>query len=230
MPLRLLWLAPALVLASACGGMFGSPIITRRVGGEERQGIFVSPFSYEHFVRGELAWLRGDLREALEEYQLARAGPEDDPLLVARIADVLDRLGREREALAMLDQGEALDPRSELVWLARGRIHERHDRATDAMDAYARAAALAPSSEEAPIAPRGAPPRARGARGGPTRFSSATSSARAARERPARGWPSRSSAAGAGRGRGGARPARGGAGALGRGARRRARGARRGAA
>lgn len=151
-PLRLLWLAPALLFASACGGMFGSPIITRRVGGEERQGIFVSPFSYEHFVRGELAWLRGDLREALEEYQLARAGPEDDPLLVARIADVLDRLGREREALAMLDQGEALDPRSELVWLARGRIHERHDRATDAMDAYARAAALAPSSEEAPIA------------------------------------------------------------------------------
>lgn len=151
-PPRLRWLALALVITSGCGGMFGSPIITRRVGGAERPGIFVSPFSYEHFVRGELAFLRGDLREALEEYQLARAGPEDDPLLVARIAEVLDRLGREREALAMLDHGEALDPSSELVWLARGRIHERHDRAEEARAAYARAAALAPSSEEAPIA------------------------------------------------------------------------------
>lgn len=146
------WLPWTLVLATGCGGLFGSPVITRRVGGEERQGIFVSPFSYEHFVRGELAYLRGDLRQALDEYQLARAGPEDDPLLIARIAEVLDRLDREREALALLNEGEALDPDSELVWLTRGRIHERHERVEDAIDAYSRAASVAPESEEAPIA------------------------------------------------------------------------------
>ncbi len=142
----------ALALSSGCGGMYGSGVITRRVGGQEREGIFVSPFSYEHFVRGELAYLAGDLRLALEEYQLARAGPEDDPLLIARIAEVLDRLDRERDALAILEQGEALDPRSELVWLTRGRIHERHDRIEEAAHAYSRAASFAPRSEQGPIA------------------------------------------------------------------------------
>src|SRR5690606_32400366 len=99
---------------------------------EARTGIFVSPFSYEHFVRGELAYLRGDLRQAREEYMLARAGPEDDPLLIARLADVLDRLDREAEALALLREGEALDPESELIWLARGRIAERRGRVDEA--------------------------------------------------------------------------------------------------
>ena len=153
------------LLSNGCGG-YGEAVITRRVGGEERRGIFVSPFSYEHFVRGELAYLRGDLRRALEEYRLARAGPEDDPLLIARIAEVLDRLDREREALALLDEGERLDPDAELVWLARARIHERHGRIDDALEAYSRAASVAPRSEEGPIAlaallrARGEPERA----------------------------------------------------------------------
>lgn len=141
------------VLAAFTGcGPAGAPAITRRLGGEARRGIFVSPFSYEHFLRGELAYARGDLQEARQEYELARAGPEDDPLLIARLADVLDRLGREREALALLDEGERLDRRSELVWLARGRIHERHARMDDAADAYAQAIAVAPRSEQGPLA------------------------------------------------------------------------------
>src|SRR5690606_28861174 len=111
-----------------------------------------SPFSYEHFVRGELAYLAGDLRRAREEYQLARAGPEDDPLLIARLADVLDRLGHEAEAIALLREGEALDPDSELVWLTRGRIHERHARMGEAREAYSRALSVAPRSEEGPLA------------------------------------------------------------------------------
>lgn len=139
------------VLAAGCGPTYGGTI-TRRLGGEPRAGIFVSPFSYEHFVRGELAYLRGDLGEAREEYRLARAGPEDDPLLIARLADVLDRLGREDEALALLREGDALDPESELIALARGRIHERHERVEEAREAYARALSLAPRSEAGPLA------------------------------------------------------------------------------
>lgn len=139
------------VLVAGCGPRYDATI-TRRVGGEVRRGIFVSPFSYEHFVRGELAYLAGDLRRAREEYQLARAGPEDDPLLIARLADVLDRLGHEAEAIALLREGEALDPDSELVWLTRGRIHERHARMDEAREAYSRALSVAPRSEEGPLA------------------------------------------------------------------------------
>lgn len=145
-------LVGALALGLFGCGAGGAPLVTRRVAGEVRTGIFVSPFSYEHFLRGELAELRGDLREAAREYELARAGPEDDPLLVARLADVQDRLGREEQALALLRVGDELDPASELVWLTRGRIHERHARVEDAIEAYSRAAAVAPGSEQGPLA------------------------------------------------------------------------------
>ena len=145
-------LTAALGLALTACGAFGTPTITRTVGGESRPGIFVSPFSYEHFVRGELAEIRGDLREAAEEYRLARAGPEDDPMLIARLADVLDRLGREEEALSLLEQGDDMDPDDETIWLTRGRIHQRHGRTDEAAAAFGRAASAAPSSEAGPIA------------------------------------------------------------------------------
>lgn len=139
------------LLACGCGG-FGAGTIVRTVGGESRPGIFVSPYSYEHFIRGELAELRGDLREAAEEYRQARAGPEDDPLLLARLADVLDRVGRESEATQLLEQGDALSPDDESIHLARGHIHERHARLDAAADAYARATSAAPRSEAGPLA------------------------------------------------------------------------------
>ena len=149
--LQRLPVALALAALTACGAA-GSPTITRRVGGEVRRGIFVSPYSYEHFVRGELANLAGDLRLAAQEYELARSGPEDDPLLIARLADVRDRMGDEPQALALLRAGGRLDPDSELLWLTRGHIAERHGRIDQAIDSYSRAAAAAPRSEEGPIA------------------------------------------------------------------------------
>lgn len=141
-----------LIFALAGCGSYGGPPITRTVGGERHTGIFVSPFSYEHFVRAELASIAGDLRQAEQEYRLARAGPEDDPLLIARLADVVDRQGREEEALALLDEGERLDAESELIWLTRGQVHERHGRLDEATQAYARAASVAPRSEAGPLA------------------------------------------------------------------------------
>ena len=148
---RLLGLLAGLAM-SGCIGFGRGPTIRRTVGGQERAGIFVSPYSYEHFLRGELAAVAGDLQLASEEYRLARAGPEDDPLLIARLADVVDQLGREDEALALLAQGDELDPSSELIALARGQVHERHGRLAEAIEAYSRAASVAPGSESGPIA------------------------------------------------------------------------------
>ena len=142
------------MLTCACG-TFRDGQITRTLAGESRPGIFVSPFSYEHFIRAELAEVRGDLRRAAEEYRLARAGPEDDALLIARLADVLDRLGDEDEAIALLAQGDELSDDAagaELIWLARGRIHRRHGRLDAAVDALAHAASAAPTSEAGPLA------------------------------------------------------------------------------
>lgn len=149
LPVPARWL---LALALTGCGAFGTPQIRRTVGGESRVGNYVSPYSYEHFIRGELAAARGDLREAAEEYRLARAGPADDPFLLARLADVLDRLGRENEAMQILAQGDELSPDDESIHLQRGRIHERHDRLDEAADAYARAASAAPGSEQGPLA------------------------------------------------------------------------------
>jgi tetratricopeptide (TPR) repeat protein len=143
--------AAVLVILAGCSG--GHPYeITRTVGGETRTGIFVSPYSYEHFVRGELALERGDLRAAEQEYRQARAGSDDDPLLIARLAEVVDRLDREAEAIQLLEEGARLDPESEAIWLTRGHIAERHSRVEDAIEAYARAQSAAPRSELGPLA------------------------------------------------------------------------------
>ena len=151
---RLVWLTLAItagLVTSGCRGLLGGGEVVRTVGGETRRGIFVSPYSYEHFLLGELAYTAGRWRRAAEEFRAARAGPEDDPLLIARLADCLDRLDRQDAALEVLAQGEALDPESELLHLARGRIHARRGRTDEARDAFARAAAVAPTSESGPL-------------------------------------------------------------------------------
>jgi len=146
--------APLLIslTLAACGPLAGTTQITRTVGGASRPGIFVSPYSYEHFIRAELAEQAGDLPLAAQEYRLARAGPEDDPLLIARLADVLDRLGRSSEAMSLLDDGAELSADDESIWLTRGAIHERHERLDEAEQALGRAVASAPASEAGPIA------------------------------------------------------------------------------
>lgn len=124
----------------------------RTVGGEVREGPAVSPYAYEHYVRGELALARGDLAEAALELDEARAGGRDDPYVLARLADVLDRLEQPARAQELLDEAEQLDPEAEVVWLTRGRLAERHDRLDEAEAAYAEASAAAPESSDGPLA------------------------------------------------------------------------------
>ncbi|MEM7607469.1 MAG: hypothetical protein AAF411_19115, partial [Myxococcota bacterium] len=52
--------------------------VTRRMDGEERAGVYVSPHAYEWFIRGELAAARGDDEAAIAAYREARTGPVDD--------------------------------------------------------------------------------------------------------------------------------------------------------
>ncbi|MGE3633449.1 MAG: hypothetical protein AB7P00_26350 [Sandaracinaceae bacterium] len=143
-------LLAALGTLVGCGGIGGGYPITRTVGGHARAGVYIPPESYEHFIRGELAVASGDLRAAAREYEAARSGSAGDPYLVARLADVRDRLGQEQQALSLLDEAEARDHESEPVLLARGAIAERHERWDDAESAYERASAGAPESD-APV-------------------------------------------------------------------------------
>lgn len=138
-------LAAASALLGGCvrRGLF--PII-RRVGGETRVGVFVAPSQYEDFVRGELAFTRGDYAEAATRYQLARSGGEDDVLLLSRLADAYDHLGRRADANRALDAGRALDADAEIVWMTSGAIRERHDESAEAILDYERAHEASPSS------------------------------------------------------------------------------------
>ena len=136
------------VLAAGCPrGQSMPTVATRIIDGESRTAV-VSPYVYEHFTRAELAAHMGDDALAVDEYRLARLGPADDVLIVARLAEALDRLGRRDDADGALAEGEQLDDESEALWLARARIAANRDRLAEAVDAAARAAELAPESDD----------------------------------------------------------------------------------
>jgi tetratricopeptide (TPR) repeat protein len=141
-------LVALLALLGACRPAVPSTVV-RVVDGEPREGAFVSPYAYEHFLRAELAAARGDDASAAESYELARLGPSDDALVAARQAEALDRLGRIERADAVLAEADALDPRSEAVALARSRIAERRGDPELALREAVRASELAPGSTEA---------------------------------------------------------------------------------
>ncbi|MEM9068535.1 MAG: hypothetical protein AAGE52_08515 [Myxococcota bacterium] len=124
--------------------------VTRVVGGESRTGPFVSPFAYEHFIRGEMALEQEDFQTAINEFELARAGPEDDVLVISRLALAHERAGNAEAADRALAAGASLDAESEALWLARAEIAARRGDSEAAIDAAVRAAEIAPDSE-API-------------------------------------------------------------------------------
>ena len=97
---------------------------------------------------GRLAELRGDPETAQAAYarQLAVA---DDPELRLRRALVLERLGRDAEAIAELERLRASDPGSVA---ARARLAERYEAAGRLEEAEA---ALRASAEASPLRPEG---------------------------------------------------------------------------
>lgn len=134
----------ALVVLTGCGA--GSYTIERTLGGVVRPGPFVPPYAYEHYVRGELALASSDFGLAASEFELARSGADDDPLLCAREAIALHHSGDARGAARVIEEGLALDPRSEAVLLAAGTIAEAGGELDTALQHYEGALAAAPRS------------------------------------------------------------------------------------
>lgn len=126
-----------------------SAAVVRRVGGAERPGRFVSPYEYEHFVRAERCAALSDFVCAAEGYENALLGADEDPYVLARLAEALDRLGDSEASGRRLARAEALGPGSVDVALARARIAERHERWDEAVSAGRAAVARDPGSTEA---------------------------------------------------------------------------------
>ncbi len=136
-----------LLLLAACGASPTQATVTRRLAGQRTPGVFVSPSAYEHFLRGEIAASRGQWAEAATAYRMALASGEEDPLLDARLAIALERLGQHESADEVLARALALDADAEAVHLARAEIALVRGDATAAIAAFERARTSAPASE-----------------------------------------------------------------------------------
>lgn len=145
-PIRVHALLAFIPLLAACGA--GAYPVARVLDGEVREGVFVSPYAYEHFMRAELAVAAGDDETALREYALARTGPADDAYVIARQAAAALRLGRMQEVDALLAAGRELDAESEPIALMMGRVAERRSDFDGASGHYAQAHRFAPNSTE----------------------------------------------------------------------------------
>jgi predicted Zn-dependent protease len=106
---------------------------------------FVSPSSYEAFIRAELDATRGEHARAVQAYQAAFELGDADPFLIAQLAQALDRSGQTDAAEAELDRALARQPSSEALLLASARIARRAGRQARALGAYARAQEVASS-------------------------------------------------------------------------------------
>ncbi len=137
------------LLASGCS--LGSFPVERTLGGVRRAGVFVPPYAYEHFLRGELASAAADWPRAANEYALARSGGDDDPLLAARHAVALARSGDEDGAARALAEGRALDEDAEAVHLAASEIAALRGDGVTALEEAERAVRAAPGSRAAAL-------------------------------------------------------------------------------
>ncbi|MEZ4256847.1 MAG: tetratricopeptide repeat protein [Polyangiales bacterium] len=139
------------VVAIGCAHPKPYPVV-RYLDGERYEGSFISPYSYEAFVRGELAMADGHPNTAIDHYEDALAGSGDDPFLLARLAEAHEAAGHKRSADDVLSSGLRAFPRGEALHLARGRILEGRDRLAAAAASYAYAVESAPLSERGPLA------------------------------------------------------------------------------
>ncbi len=126
--------------------------VTRALAGETVEGVYVSPYAYEHYIRGERAFELGRYEEAATEFELARTGPSDDVYVIARLAEAQSLLGNDRGAERTLAEGDRLAPESEALALARGSIAERAEDLPGALQHYRRAHRFAPRSVEPVLA------------------------------------------------------------------------------
>lgn len=147
-------MSAALVLGAWLVGCAGSaPHVTRATEeGVVSSGPYVSPYQYEHYLRGELALASGQPAQAAREFALARTGSADDAWLRARHAQALADAGEWERAGRVLDDSLARFPRSLELHLTRARWAEGQGRDEVALAALTVAEEVAPDAPEGPLA------------------------------------------------------------------------------
>lgn len=113
---------------------------------------FVPPFAYEAYVRGELALAAQKPDQALLQFELATAAPEEDAYLLSRLAEAHARTGDRASAQRVLADAEQVDACQPEIWLTRGKWAEADQDGTAAELAYRRALGCAPHAERARVA------------------------------------------------------------------------------
>ncbi len=120
------------------------------------------------FLRGREAYFRGDFEAALKQFRAAYELAEGRPrvFMLVNIAEALDRLGRENEALRYYEQYLELAPDGPNAGMARSRVRVlRQRRSGSPTQASPRRDRSAPASEPAAGEGEGAP-RGSAERGG----------------------------------------------------------------
>lgn len=122
--------------------------VPRVVDGEVENGPFVSPYAYEWFIEGEALAAKGQHGQAAIAFENAAAAPDDDVLLMTRLAEEYELSGAYRRADRTLSLARRNDPSSARVALAEGRILQSRGAEAEALSSFARAMDLAPAWEE----------------------------------------------------------------------------------
>ena len=126
--------------------------VPRVVNGEVEEGPFVSAYAYEWFLAGEIASTKGAHDEAAIAYETALAAPNEDVLVLTRLAVEYEFCGESRRADRMLSRAARDYPESMYVPLARGHILQARQELEDATVAYREAHKLDPNAVEPVVA------------------------------------------------------------------------------
>ena len=102
----------------------------------DAENVFARAEEYEH---------EGDLELAERLYDLAARLDRDDPVIPFNLGNVLDELGRERDAEIAYRQALARDPNFPDAWFNLGVLQEKVGRVDEALSSYKRAFAVEPT-------------------------------------------------------------------------------------
>jgi tetratricopeptide (TPR) repeat protein len=103
----------------------------------------------EAFVRAEASELEGDLDSARRWYDLAARLDENDAIIPFNLGNVLDELGRPREAEIAYRQAIARSPDLADAWFNLGVLKEKMGRDEEALSSYEKAFAIEPTYADA---------------------------------------------------------------------------------
>jgi tetratricopeptide (TPR) repeat protein len=103
----------------------------------------------EAFARAEASEQEGDLEEARRWYDLAGRLDENDAVIPFNLGNVLDELGRPREAEIAYRQAIARSPDLADAWFNLGVLKEKMGRDEEALSSYEKAFAVEPTYADA---------------------------------------------------------------------------------